>query len=74
MRLAHTGTSLTTRQAWTVVMLVDYATAPKDGANHTMGTIGPGKVCNLQGVSCQDDGTVYLTEQNDLRRLDRAAD
>jgi hypothetical protein len=41
------------------------------GATSLDGFTGTGKVRNLRGVTCARDGTLYLTEANDLRRLDR---
>jgi hypothetical protein len=64
-RLVHTGGALTTPANWAVTTLVPSAAAPVNGFT------GTGKVSGLFGVSCAHDGTLYLTENNDLRRLDR---
>jgi sugar lactone lactonase YvrE len=64
-RIVHTGGLLTTPTTWAVTTLAAGASVPVDGFE------GAGKVCNLNGVSCARDGTLYLTEANDVRRLDR---
>ena len=64
-RLVHGGGALTTAANWSVATLVPSAAAPVNGFT------GTGKVNGLFGVSCARDGTVYLTETNDVRRLDR---
>jgi sugar lactone lactonase YvrE len=65
-RIVHTGGSLTNPSTWSVTTLVPVGSAPVDGFT------GTGKVFGLTGVTCARDGTLYLTEQNDVRRLDRS--
>jgi DNA-binding beta-propeller fold protein YncE len=64
-RVQHTGGSLTDPATWSVSTLVPWGAASVDGAK------GTGKVGDLQGVWCADDGTVYLAEYDDIQRLDR---
>jgi hypothetical protein len=64
-RVRHTGGSLTDPTTWVVETLVHSASAPVDGS------AGTGRVYKLTGVCCASDGTLYLTEENDIRRLDR---
>jgi sugar lactone lactonase YvrE len=63
-RLTHTGGSLTDPTTWKVQTLVP-------SGSETDGFTGTGTVHNLLGVTCARDGTLYLTEVNDVRRLDR---
>jgi hypothetical protein len=63
--LRHTGGLVTNPATWVVSTLVPTAAASVDGFT------GTGKVHSLNGVSCAGDGTLYLAEGSDLRRLDR---
>jgi hypothetical protein len=66
-RLVHTTPGLLTDPTkWTVDTPVPAANAPVDGFT------GTGKVFNLRGVTCTRDGTLYLTDETDVRRLDRS--
>ena len=66
--MTHTGTggygTWASATHWTVQTLVPSAAASVDGYN------GTGKVNHLTGVSCLPNGTLCLTEQNVVRRLD----
>ena len=64
-RLVHKSGALTNPALWTVTTLVPWAAAAVDGFT------GTGTVYGLDGVSCARDGTLYLTEFYDVRRLDR---
>jgi sugar lactone lactonase YvrE len=65
-RVQFQGGSLTNPSDWLVDTLVHSGTEA-DGPAST------GKVQGLQDVSCARDGTLYLTESDDVRRLDRTA-
>jgi hypothetical protein len=62
-RLVHLGGALTDPATWAVDTLVPHGFPPADGSS------GTGKVFNLTSVTCAPDGTLYLTEWDDLRRL-----
>ena len=63
-RLIHTGGTLVDPATWAVDTLAHQGFPPVDGAN------GTGKVYDLTGVACAGDGSLYVTEWNDLRRLE----
>jgi sugar lactone lactonase YvrE len=65
-RMQFTGGSLTSSADWLVDTMV-----PK--GSETDGLTGAGSVSGLQDVTCARDGTLYLTESDDIRRLDRSA-
>jgi hypothetical protein len=66
-RVRYTGGSRTVASNWLVDTLV-YAGASQDSQ-----TTAPGTVAGLNSVTCARDGTLYLTELYDIRRLDRTS-
>jgi hypothetical protein len=66
-RVRFTGGSPTVAADWLVDTLV-YA-----GSSHDSLPTSPGAVAALNSVTCARDGTLYLTELYDIRRLDRTS-
>lgn len=67
-RVRHTGGSRTDPSKWRVETLVPRADTAVDGFS------GAARVRSLTGVACSRSGTLYLTDDSAIRRLDRTRD